>query len=604
MSEKMFHTFYKLFLLAAFVAVPNAVFAEDAAEDCQMSDVVKIYDTNNDCKLSYAEQDNIPVAEKSVILTYHMFDEDIAGVEAGPVRRQNQAIKNIRSQLTADEELEIGSFRANAGFSANNLGDGCSPDDIKNLIQAELNGIGNFDGKTMLKEFRTYAETALAKEALTMLFSSPAISAMMDGIKATANARMAMAKNSCNAREIMEAARNETDTMLKEEAIAYCEKHIDGTLAASKKPSSVQFGHYNTKGSGIDKTLVFPKDCKDPKIYSQYADNYYHKFNYATDLHTQLCFADNPQQVKCNNCEKNPSSCPYNGVTVPDCGPKDPIKECPWLKFVANVKANVSTEGGVSKHGRVFEPNVLRFGSMSGVAAYTADIMTLVNDEMNKYYNADEAALKSDVDKVIARQNITDMNGNSLGQVSDFCPRNVATPVEDMLEKLVPDPDATTSSNAGSVTNADFSNVTKQAAICMVYLNFNQKFWFELMDKLPMSQVLKVSRDISVVASSLVTESILSRLKLRLDAVIERSNASSEVSDDKVAPAVISNMREQKATYQAYVEDERRDRKNLTYAESFSDITEHVRKVIREYEEKELMREAAKARARALISGQ
>jgi hypothetical protein len=79
---------------------------------------------------------------------------------------------------------------------------GCSGVDIGGLIQNTFN-VGDIGS-----EFSNYLQTTLAREALTLVYSSPAVSAVLDGLKAVGHARASILQEKCDANEIMANARN------------------------------------------------------------------------------------------------------------------------------------------------------------------------------------------------------------------------------------------------------------------------------------------------------------------------------------------------------------------------------------------------------------
>ena len=90
---------------------------------------------------------------------------------------------------------------------------GCSGLDLGGMIQNTLD-VGDLAG-----EFQDYLKNTLATEALSLLYSQPGVSQVLDGLKAVGHARASILQEKCNANEIMADATNQR---LKSEAQDLC----------------------------------------------------------------------------------------------------------------------------------------------------------------------------------------------------------------------------------------------------------------------------------------------------------------------------------------------------------------------------------------------
>lgn len=106
-----------------------------------------------------------------------------------------------KDEGTSPDGAAVDIVDINLGFEADSIL-GCSGVDIGGLIQNTFN-VGDIGS-----EFSNYLQTTLAKEALTLVYSSPAVSAVLDGLKAVGHARASILQEKCDANEIMANARN------------------------------------------------------------------------------------------------------------------------------------------------------------------------------------------------------------------------------------------------------------------------------------------------------------------------------------------------------------------------------------------------------------
>ena len=90
---------------------------------------------------------------------------------------------------------------------------GCSGIDLRSMIQNtfEVGNIGD--------EFKDYLKNTLATEALSLLYSQPGVSQVLDGMKAIGHARASILQERCNANEIMA---DVTNQRLRSEAYSAC----------------------------------------------------------------------------------------------------------------------------------------------------------------------------------------------------------------------------------------------------------------------------------------------------------------------------------------------------------------------------------------------
>ena len=92
---------------------------------------------------------------------------------------------------------------------------GCHGMDINSMVKSTLN-VGDISG-----QFQDYLQSMMAKQMLSLLYSSPEVSKVLDGMKAMANARVSMLQEKCDANEIMA---NATNARLRAEALDACLK--------------------------------------------------------------------------------------------------------------------------------------------------------------------------------------------------------------------------------------------------------------------------------------------------------------------------------------------------------------------------------------------
>lgn len=90
---------------------------------------------------------------------------------------------------------------------------GCSGIDLRSMIQNTFE-IGDLAG-----EFKDYLKNTLATEALSLLYSQPGVSQVLDGLKAVGHARASILQERCNANEILA---DVTNQRLRSEAQELC----------------------------------------------------------------------------------------------------------------------------------------------------------------------------------------------------------------------------------------------------------------------------------------------------------------------------------------------------------------------------------------------
>ena len=103
---------------------------------------------------------------------------------------------------------------ANLGIDAGGVL-GCSGIDLRSMIQ------NTFEVGDLAGEFKDYLKNTLATEALSLLYSQPGVSQVLDGMKAIGHARAGILQERCNANEILADA---TNKRLSSEAYNECIK--------------------------------------------------------------------------------------------------------------------------------------------------------------------------------------------------------------------------------------------------------------------------------------------------------------------------------------------------------------------------------------------
>lgn len=103
--------------------------------------------------------------------------------------------------------LEVGS-----SFDAGGIL-GCSGLDISGMLENTFN-VGNLGD-----EFKNYLQNTIATEALSLLYSQPGVSQVLDGMKAIGHARVSIQQEQCNANEIFA---DVTNRRMRDEAHAEC----------------------------------------------------------------------------------------------------------------------------------------------------------------------------------------------------------------------------------------------------------------------------------------------------------------------------------------------------------------------------------------------
>lgn len=95
----------------------------------------------------------------------------------------------------------------------------CSGLDIRDSIKAML------DLDSLSADLKNYLKSLLAKEALALAYSSPAIAGVLDGLKAFGNARFQLAQNSC---EAIEGEISAQSRYLRQQAFEECLRKNEG----------------------------------------------------------------------------------------------------------------------------------------------------------------------------------------------------------------------------------------------------------------------------------------------------------------------------------------------------------------------------------------
>lgn len=103
-------------------------------------------------------------------------------------------------------------LEVNSGFDAGGIL-GCSGLDLGAQLQNTFN-VGNLGD-----EFKNYLQNTIATEALSLLYSQPGVSQVLDGMKAIGHARVSIQQERCNANEILA---DVTNKRLKDEGHARC----------------------------------------------------------------------------------------------------------------------------------------------------------------------------------------------------------------------------------------------------------------------------------------------------------------------------------------------------------------------------------------------
>jgi hypothetical protein len=108
----------------------------------------------------------------------------------------------------------------------------CSGLDIRDSIS------GMFDMSSLADDVKNYLTSLMAKQALSLVYSNPAIAGVLDGLKAFGNARFQLAQQSC---EAIEGEISAQSRYLRQQALEKCIK--DG---GSVYECSVETGNYAT----------------------------------------------------------------------------------------------------------------------------------------------------------------------------------------------------------------------------------------------------------------------------------------------------------------------------------------------------------------------
>ncbi|GEM_PF-6818453 len=107
---------------------------------------------------------------------------------------------------------------------------GCSGLDISGMLENTFN-VGNLGD-----EFKNYLQNTIATEALSLLYSQPGVSQVLDGMKAIGHARVSIQQERCNANEIFA---DVTNRRLRDEAHAECLRE-NGGLQTSCEGSALE----------------------------------------------------------------------------------------------------------------------------------------------------------------------------------------------------------------------------------------------------------------------------------------------------------------------------------------------------------------------------
>lgn len=118
---------------------------------------------------------------------------------------------------------------------------GCSGLDIGAAIENTLN-VGN-----LADEFTSYLKTSLAQSALTLLYQSPSLNAVLDGLRAVGHARVSMTQAQCSATEAFVDSRTQE---VRNEALQLCHSREENNPQCSKPE---KLAGYIRELMGIDK---------------------------------------------------------------------------------------------------------------------------------------------------------------------------------------------------------------------------------------------------------------------------------------------------------------------------------------------------------------
>jgi hypothetical protein len=145
------------------------------------------------------------------------------------------------------------------GFDATEIL-GCDGLDVGALVGKGLGIGGGVDVGNLTQEFGNYLKSTLAQEALTMIYSDPAIAGIQDNLKAVGNMRAQLLQARCNATEIRsKAAKNKR---LHSEAQEKCLKEKKGTGST---------------------------ECSDPEILTPYIQEVEESPRWKEDFSKRIC---------------------------------------------------------------------------------------------------------------------------------------------------------------------------------------------------------------------------------------------------------------------------------------------------------------------------
>ena len=165
---------------------------------------------------------------------------------------------------------------------------GCSGLDLKGMIQSTLN-VGDIAG-----EFQTYLQNKVATEALTLIYSQPGVSQVLDGLKAVGHARASIMQEKCNANAIMA---DVTNKRLQGEAQDLCLKD-KGNMVECEGASNL--GKYIDKLANTLrwKGTLHDHICKDDSAVCKFLPNFAFNANTKEGKEASAEFDDNAVRTK------------------------------------------------------------------------------------------------------------------------------------------------------------------------------------------------------------------------------------------------------------------------------------------------------------------
>lgn len=585
-----------------------------------------------DCKYNALERDALSSEDRALLESYLRFFPDkydkgssassagaAAASSAVNVPSYEDTVRSVWGDLNhGQSEVTVGEFNGGAGWNANNLGTGCDATDFASIIEKELDGAGDLDIRKMGDEFASYAKTALMKEAMTMLFSSPAISAVMDGIKATANARMSMMENSCNAREIMEAARNRVDQRVKAEAVQYCVDHAYGTLDPDKIPDNVTAVPLPSAASG-DVLNEVKITCSQPTKYQVYAKNYYYKFSYDADLHSQLCFVgERAYMLNCNRCKAgDQEACGFAQSTAAGnpakrCSGSTYVpaeqKGCKYLAYVSNLKVETSASGGVTSHGRRFTPKqVTSAGLLGAAAAIGSGVASMYNYVFGRSYQSPEEVWESNYEEITenyrTQTKIPLTYGSDSAVVPVMCFCRASKSFEQEIYGALVDSDYSYSlptnsadanlcrdyssmmSNVATNTQTGLSSLTQnltqevqKATTCIYWNSMTAREFFEMESYLGFNERKSYYRAMSVVSASEAQQEIFKTVRDELSSGLAQFKSGKEYKPNELTEGMEKEIRE----YDSIIAGAQKNAEKATTYSGIAEVKAAIAKAVRE----------------------